>query len=108
MQHSFTLHCVPWQARASTLIDLRMAAYRLGLLSWAEVKANRADERSSHALVLSDTGAPIGCARVRADGKTERMAVLPVDNRTEIEDALRLAAKLIKKLPAQNKRKRSS
>ncbi len=92
MQNSFTLHCIPWRARAPLFKEARTTAYKMGLLSRAESQCDKADECSQHALVLSDDGKPIGCARITTDGKAERMTVLSIENRTEIESALKLIA----------------
>lgn len=73
---------------------VRTAAYEMGLFSWTDIQADQADARNHHALVLSENGQPLGCARITRDGLTERMAILPIDNRAEIESALRLVAQL--------------
>jgi hypothetical protein len=92
MQHSFTLHCIPWQARAPMLKEVRASAYNMGLLTQAETQTDQTDEQCQHALVLNKNGKAIGCARITPDGNTERLAVLTHENRTEIESALKLAA----------------
>lgn len=71
-----------------------MEAYKMGLLSLAETLMDPEDEQHHHALVLSESGKAIGCARITLDGKVERMAVLLRENSTEIESALKLAAML--------------
>jgi hypothetical protein len=92
MQNTFTLHCIPWRAQAPLIKDLRMTAYRMGLLSLHESRCDEADESSNHALILSESGKPLGCARITTDGKAERMAVLPHQERNKIEAALQMIA----------------
>jgi hypothetical protein len=89
------------------LMEVRLAAYAMGILSRAEAIPDLADESSSHALVLNESGKPLGCARITSDGKAERMAVLPVENRHEIESALKLAALLIQRVNPRFKQKLS-
>ncbi len=108
MQNTFTLHCITWQARAPMLMEIRTTAHAMGLLSLEEAKANKTDKRSHHALVLSDSGTPLGCARITPDGRAERMAILSLENRGEIESALKLAASLIPKLEPGSKRNHSA
>jgi hypothetical protein len=69
-----------------------MTAYRMGLLSCEESKCDEYDESANHALILSESGKPLGCARITTDGKAERMAVLPHEKRNEIEAALKMIA----------------
>jgi len=66
----------------------------MGLLKLAETLTDKEDEQRHHALVLSQTGKALACARITLDGKIERLAVLPRENSAEIESALKLAAML--------------
>lgn len=88
MQNPFTLHCIAWQAGAPLLQEVRAAALEIGLLNQAEVLADEADEVSRHALVLGANGRGIGCARITPEGRIERMAVLPHEQRAQIETAM--------------------
>ena len=92
MQHSFTLHCVPWQARAPLFKEIRTSAYEMGFLTQAETQTDQADERCKHALVLNRIGKALGCARITPEGNAERLTILEHENRTELESALKLAA----------------
>jgi hypothetical protein len=97
MDASFTLHCVSWNKGASLLQEVRASACEIGLLSPDEALTDEVDERCCHAMVLSESGKAIGCARIKPAGIIERMAVLPHENRTQIEQALQLAAWLQEK-----------
>jgi hypothetical protein len=88
MDNQFTLHCIAWQAGAPLLLEIRVAACEIGLLSLDEVMPDEMDERSRHALVLSKTGRGIGCARLTPQGNIVRMAVLPHEQRSQIEAAM--------------------
>ncbi len=88
MQNPFTLHCIAWQAGASVLQDVRVAACASGLLNAEEMGSDAQDEISRHALALSKGGRAIGCARLTPDGRIERIAVMPHERREQIEAAL--------------------
>ena len=88
MDNQFTLHCIDWRAGAPLLLEIRVAACEIGLLSLDEVMPDEMDERGRHALVLSKTGRAIGCARLTPDGQIARMAVLPHEQRSLIEVAM--------------------
>lgn len=92
MHDPFTLHCVTWNARAAMLEEVRAEAYHQGLLTQAESQTEAADKQCLHAMVLNDNGKAIGCARVTPSGNAERLTVLALENRSEIESALKLAA----------------
>jgi len=92
MHEPFTLHCVTWNARAAMLEKVRAEAYSLGLLTQAESQTEPADKGCLHAMVLNENGKAIGCARVTRSGQAERLTVLALENRSEIESALKLAA----------------
>ena len=92
MQDPFTLHCVTWKARAAMLEEVRAEAFHLGLLTLAESQTEPADKQCLHAMVVNKNGKTIGCARVTPSGKAERLTVLALENRSEIESALKLAA----------------
>jgi hypothetical protein len=92
MQDPFTLHCVKWNARAAMLEEVRAEAVRMGLLTEAEASTEPADKQCLHAMVLSENGKAIGCARVSRSGNAERLTVLTLENRDQIESALKLAA----------------
>jgi hypothetical protein len=79
------------------LQQVRALAYEIGLLSRSEAQTDAEDERYPHALVLSESGKAMGCARIKPDGNVERMAVLPHEDREQIENALLLAAWLHEK-----------
>jgi hypothetical protein len=70
------------------------------------------DDCSRHALVLSKTGRAIGCARLTPQGNIERSAVLPHEQRSQIEAAMIEAlndyareTKLVKKAATKTKPK---
>jgi hypothetical protein len=112
MDNQFTLHCIAWQAGAPLLLEIRMAACEIGLLSLDEVMPDEMDDRSRHALALSKTGRGIGCARLTPDGQIARMAVLPHGQRSLIEVAMIEAlndfareTKLVKKAATKSKPK---
>ena len=88
MDNQFTLHCIAWQAGAPLLLEIRVAACEIGLLSLDEVMPDELDGHSRHALVLSKTGRAIGCARLTPEGHIARMAVLPHEQRSQIEVAM--------------------
>ncbi|MFZ2163817.1 MAG: GNAT family N-acetyltransferase [Sideroxyarcus sp.] len=88
MDNQFTLHCINWQAGAPLLLEIRLAACEIGLLSLDELLPDEMDDRSRHALVLSKTGRAIGCARLTPQGNIERSAVLPHEQRSQIEAAM--------------------
>jgi len=88
MDNQFTLHCINWQAGAPLLLEIRLAACEIGLLSLEELLPDEMDDRSRHALVLSKTGRAIGCARLTPKGNIERLAVLPHEQRSQIEAAM--------------------
>lgn len=88
MQNAFTVHCIPWQAGAPLLQDIRMAASKTGLMNQANAHADKLDEQCRHALALNKSGNAIGCARITQDGRIERMVVLPHEQRALVEAAL--------------------
>jgi N-acetylglutamate synthase-like GNAT family acetyltransferase len=88
MQNSFTLHCIPWVAGASLLQDIRVAACASGLLSHEEMGVDDLDQSCHHALALSKGGRAIGCARITPQGRIERIAVMPHEQREQIKTAL--------------------
>jgi hypothetical protein len=92
MATQFTLHCVDWNKGASQMKELRATACKIGFLSAAEAMSDETDELCAHAMVLSESGKAIGCARIKPDGQVECMVVLPAEDRKQIEQALRLAA----------------
>lgn len=97
LDNQFTLNCVTWQDGAPRLRVVREAAFKLGILVSAEVCSDDLDERCRHTLALSKDGQPVGCMRITPDGKIERVAILPVEYRSQIELGL-LEAALIKML----------
>lgn len=88
MQAQFTLHCIAWQAGGSLFQDVRVAACASGLLNSAEIGVDELDEISRHALALTKGGRAIGCARITPAGHIERIAVMPHEQRAQIETAL--------------------
>ena len=88
MSNPFTMHCIAWQSGAPLLQEVRTAACGIGLMNQSEVLPDDMDERSRHALALGTNGRGIGCARITPEGRIERMAVLPHEQRTQIEAAL--------------------
>ena len=88
MQELFTVHSVPWQVGAQLFREVRAVAYELNLQSIAELLTDEMDEHSRHALALNESGRAIGCARITPDGTIQRMLVLPVARRTQIEAAM--------------------
>lgn len=88
MQTTFTLHSIAWEAGASLLLDVRVAACASGLLSPQEIGSDELDEKCRHALVLSKGGRAIGCARITPEGRIERVAVMPHEQRDRIVVAL--------------------
>jgi hypothetical protein len=100
MHTSFTLHCVSWDKGASLLKEVRSTACEIGLLSPKEALTDDVDERCCHAMVLSESGKALGCARIKPAGKIERMAVLPHEDRFKIEQALQLVAWLQESTPS--------
>jgi GNAT superfamily N-acetyltransferase len=88
MDNQFTLHCIAWQAGAPLFLEIRLAACEIGLLSLDALLSDEMDDRSRHALVLGKTGRAIGCARLTPHGIIERMAVLPHEQRAQIEAAM--------------------
>lgn len=88
MQNPFTMHCIAWQAGAPLLQEVRAEACGIGLLNQSEVLPDEIDEVSCHALALGTNGRGIGCARITPEGRIERMAVLPHENRVQIEASL--------------------
>jgi ribosomal protein S18 acetylase RimI-like enzyme len=88
MSKPFTLHCIAWQAGAPLLLEMRSDAYQIGLLSASEVLPDETDMQGRHALALGINGRCIGCARITPDGVIDRLAVLPHDQRDQIEAAL--------------------
>ena len=88
MDNQYTLHCIAWQAGAPLLLEIRLAACEIGLLSMDELLSDETDDRSRHALALSKTGRAIGCARLTPQGNIERLAVLPHERRAQIEAAI--------------------
>ncbi len=88
MQNPFTLHCIAWQAGASVLQDVRVAACASGVLAAEEMGSDAQDEISRHALALSKGGRAIGCARLTPQGRIERIAVMPHELREQVKKAL--------------------
>jgi hypothetical protein len=88
MYNQFTLHCIAWNEGAPLLQEVRAAAGKLGILNPKEVQADGLDERCQHGLALSKDGHAIGCMRITPEGCIERMAVLPQEDKKEIEAAL--------------------
>jgi GNAT superfamily N-acetyltransferase len=88
MDNQFTLHCIAWQAAAPLLLETRLSACEIGLLSLDELLSDEMDDRSRHALVLGKTGRAIGCARLTPQGIIDRLAVLPHEQRAQIEAAM--------------------
>lgn len=88
MQNPYTVHCIPWQAGAQLFREIRAVAYELSLQSMDELLTDEMDEHSRHALALTESGRAIGCARITPEGKIQRMLVLPVDRRAQIEAAM--------------------
>jgi hypothetical protein len=102
MKSEFTLHCIPWRDRASILEEIRKSAFEQGLISHSESQCDKSDECCQHALVLGEGDIPLGCARISKYGTAECMVVLPNDNRTQIESALKLIARLSEKPSLQS------
>jgi len=67
---------------------VRAEAYQLGLINPTEILPDEMDLQCRHALVLSDAGRAIGCARITTDGHIDRMAVLPHEQQARMEVAL--------------------
>ena len=72
---AFSIRICEWDAAASALRRIRYDVFVVEqgvpeVLEWDE-----ADERSVHALAEDSRGAPIGCARLLADGHIGRVAV---------------------------------
>ncbi len=88
MNNIFTVHCIAWQAGATLLQDVRVAASEMGLMDKSEALADKLDEQCRHALALSTSGKAIGCARITQGGHVDRMAVLQHGQRVQIETAL--------------------
>jgi len=88
MSTSFTFHCIEWQAGADLFRDVRIAACASGLLDATEMGADDMDEISRHALALTKGGRAIGCARLTPAGRIERIAVMPHEQRDQVENAL--------------------
>lgn len=88
MRNAFTVHCIPWEACAPLLQEVRVAASELSVISHVDALTDDWDESSRHAIAVSNTGQIIGCARLRADGCIERIAVLPHEHREMIKAAL--------------------
>ncbi len=88
MPNDFTVHCIPWVDGALLLQDVRETASELGLLDHAKTHPDKYDEQSRHAIALSKSGHAIGCARISAAGRIERITVLPHENMTQIGVAM--------------------
>ena len=84
----FTVHCIPWQAGAILLQDVRDTACKMGLIDKSEALPNMQDKLCRHALALGTKGKVIGCARIKPDGCIDRMIVLPHTHHVQIEAAL--------------------
>jgi len=88
MQNKFTVHCINWHAGAALLNDVRVAAQVKGQLRPEENLTDDLDKSSRHALALTYDGKVIGCARVTSDWNIDRIVVLPLEGRSQIEAAL--------------------
>jgi hypothetical protein len=88
MSHSFTVHCIPWQAGAPLLQEVRMTANEIALFDHSVVCMDESDESSRHAIALSKSGQAIGCARLNPQGQIERITVLPSEHSPQIKAAL--------------------
>jgi hypothetical protein len=88
MHNLYTLHCIAWHEGASRLLEVREVAYKLGLLRSTEVQPDDMEEYCRHALALSKWGQAVGCVRIAPGGKIERVAVLPIFHRSQLETAL--------------------
>ncbi len=88
MNNPFTVHCIPWQAGAPLLQNVRVTASEMGLTEKSGALADKLDDLCRHALALSANGRPIGCARITPDNCIERVLVLPHERRTQIEAAM--------------------
>jgi len=88
MNNPFTVHCIPWQAGAPLLQDVRVTASEMGLVEKSGALADKLDDQCRHALALNASGRAIGCARITPDGDIERVVVLPHEHLTQIEAAM--------------------
>lgn len=88
MRNAFTVHCVPWEACAPILNEVRVAASQMRAISHLEALADEQDEWARHAIAINTKGQAIGCARVMPDGRIERIAVLPHEHQVQIKAAM--------------------
>jgi hypothetical protein len=88
MQNSFTVHCIPWNAGAPLLQEIRVAASEMGLMGKGDALTDNFDKQYRHALALSKNGRAIGCARITPNGQIDRIVALLLDQRSQIEAAL--------------------
>lgn len=88
MRNTFTVHCVPWEACAPILNDVRVAASQMRVISHLDAMADDLDQQVRHAIALSQTGQAIGCARITLDGRVERIAVLPHVHQSQVKAAM--------------------
>ena len=69
---------VTWASHAAQLKEIRTAVFVNELGVPPELEWDEADRDAEHFLALNEAGQALGCARLFADGKIGRMAVLPV------------------------------
>lgn len=88
MHNTFTVHCVPWQACAPILNEVRVAASQMKVISHVDALEDGKDEFARHAIAVTTKGQFIGCARILSDGHIERIAVLPHEHQAQIKAAM--------------------
>lgn len=89
MQNAFTVHCIPWKAGAPLLQEIRVAASEMGLMGKGDALTDNLDNQYRHALALSKNGRALGCARLTPNGHIDRIVALPLEQRAQIETALK-------------------
>lgn len=74
---AFAIHQTDWVHEAVRLSAVRRAVFIEEQGVPAVLEWDAADDAALHLLAVTPDGAPVGCARVLADGQLGRMAVLP-------------------------------
>jgi hypothetical protein len=87
-QNDFTVHCLPWEACAMRLQNIRVAASEAGTIGHIEALSDSVDQQSRHAIAADKSGQTIGCARLLDNGKIERIAVMPHVHGEQIRAAM--------------------
>ncbi len=69
--------------------EIRVAASEMGLMGKGDTLTDNLDNQYRHALALSKNGRALGCARLTPNGHIDRIVALPLEQRAQIETALK-------------------